>query len=556
MTSQAPASMSPTVFRLKKQAGAYYGIHISQRFVNSMSKTKHPHIVLIVLDTHRRDRLSLYGYHRNTTPNIDDFARQATIFENGISAAQWTIPAHASMFTGEYPTTHQALQVHDMLDSRFDTLAKLLQHSGYQTTGFCNNPLLGILNNGLKRGFGTFYNYCGAVPSVPKASNRLPKPLNIVWEFYTQQLRKLSYPIQNAFAHSDLLFKISLHSKVAPLWSKWANFKGHTANSIRDTLQFLKSAQASNKPQFVFLNLMEPHTPYTAPDTYIDKFAPYFKDSRQARDVIRFYNAEAYRWLLPLEEPLDELEHNVLNDMYDAEVNYQDHLLGPLLEFLAQAENTLAIIVADHGEGIGEHHFMGHSFVAYQELVHVPLIIKFPQGMAAAERITENVSTRRIFHTALAAAGVQPPETNYRPAVDVGQLSLAQTAQGKGSKESIVFTEAYPPSTIRVILEKRAPELIEKFHCSLNRWAVYQNQYKMVRIEGVRDELYNLVDSPGEDKDIAPQKPELVQTLAGKLDNFISHATAHQPDLWHANRLSTVKNDTLIKQLRALGYME
>jgi arylsulfatase A-like enzyme len=123
-----------------------------------MPNGNRPNIVLIVLDTHRRDRLSTYGYPRQTSPNIDQFAQNGTLFENGISAAQWTIPAHASMFTGEYPATHRALQAHACLDSRFDTLAILLSLNGYQTTGFCNNPLLGILNNGLKRGFDTFYN--------------------------------------------------------------------------------------------------------------------------------------------------------------------------------------------------------------------------------------------------------------------------------------------------------------------------------------------------------------------------------------------------------------
>ena len=106
-----------------------------------MRKKKLPNIVLIVLDTHRRDRLSTYGYDRKTSPNIDAFAQTATVFENAISAAQWTIPAHTSMFTGEYPTTHQTLQAHSMLDSRFDTVASLLAAVGYQTTGFCNNPL-------------------------------------------------------------------------------------------------------------------------------------------------------------------------------------------------------------------------------------------------------------------------------------------------------------------------------------------------------------------------------------------------------------------------------
>ncbi len=522
-----------------------------------MTTKKQPNIVLIVLDTQRRDRLSLYGYQRGTTPNLDDFARRATIFENGISAAQWTIPSHASMFTGEYPTTHQALQVHDTLDSRFETVAKILKNNGYRTTGFCNNPLVGVLNNGLKRGFNTFYNYGGVVPSVPERSSRLPKPLNKVWEFYTQQLRKVSYPLQNAFAHSDFLFQLSMHPLFVPIWSKITNFKGDTANSIRDVIDLLQATHKTDRPQFVFLNLMEPHTPYAPPDNFIKKFAPYFKESREARDIIRAYNVEAYRWLLPLAEPMDELTNTVLNDMYDVEVNYQDHLLGQLLEFLDEAENTLTIIVADHGEGIGEHNFMGHSFVAYQELVHVPLIIKFLDGLASAERIAENVSTRRIFHTILEAAGVQAPETEYRPAVDGKRLSLTQTVQRNDPERGTVFAEAYPPSTIRAILERRAPASIEEFHCTANRWAVYQDNYKLVRLDGVQDELFDLAKNPGEEQNIIEAQPERAATLSEKLKSFIAEAIARQPDSWHTTHALNIKNDeTLLKQLRALGYIE
>ncbi len=521
-----------------------------------MNNNKQPNIVLIVLDTHRRDRISLYGYQKSTTPNIDDFARQATVFENGISPAQWTIPAHASIFTGEYPTTHQTLQANAMLDKRFDTLAKLLAVNGYVTTGYCNNPLLGVLNNGLKRGFDTFYNYCGAVPSVPNSSNRLPRPFNQLWEWYTQQLRKASYPLQNAFANSDFLFQLSLHPKFVPFWSKVGNFKGHTANSIRDVRQFVEKAEGTAKPQFIFLNLMETHLPYSLPDTFIDKFAPYFRDSPEARSFLRRYNTETFRWLIPIEEPMEELKAAVLNDIYDAEVNYQDHLLGQLLEYLTRAENTLTIIVADHGEGIGEHNFVGHSFVAYQEVIHVPLIIKFPEGMAAGERIWDTVSTRRIFHTVLNAAKVKVYETNYRPAVDVKQLSLAQTVQGNDPEKGQLFVEAYPPNTFLSMMKKHTPHLIDTFYCDLRRWAAFKNQYKLVRVEDRQEELFNLAADPAEAENIIDQEPDLAANLAADLKTFVGQAIQRQPDSWTNQTLNLEDDENVTSQLRALGYIE
>ena len=83
-----------------------------------MIKRQFPNIILLVLDTQRFDRLSTYAYHRQTSPHLDDFGRQATVFENAVAPAQWTVPAHASMFTGEYPATHQLTQGRDRLDHR------------------------------------------------------------------------------------------------------------------------------------------------------------------------------------------------------------------------------------------------------------------------------------------------------------------------------------------------------------------------------------------------------------------------------------------------------
>ena len=115
--------------------------------------------IFLILDTHRRDRLGMYGFPGSVSPNLDDFARRSIIFANAVSPAQWTIPSHASMFSGEYPATHQTTQSSQSLDPFFMTIAEYLSEAGYRNTAFCNNPLVGVLDNGLKRGFDRFYNY-------------------------------------------------------------------------------------------------------------------------------------------------------------------------------------------------------------------------------------------------------------------------------------------------------------------------------------------------------------------------------------------------------------
>jgi arylsulfatase A-like enzyme len=156
-----------------------------------------PDIVFIVLDTQRADRLGCNGHEKAITPNIDQFAREGVLFEQAIAPAQWTIPSHASMFTGYYPTAHQVTQSSQSLSSDLPHLAEVLQVAGYETLGFCNNPLVGILNNGLKRGFETFYNYGGAIPSLPQTSAWIPWPFNLLWKGYTQFLL---WPFRSCFS--------------------------------------------------------------------------------------------------------------------------------------------------------------------------------------------------------------------------------------------------------------------------------------------------------------------------------------------------------------------
>ena len=114
-----------------------------------------PDIIFIVLDTQRADRLGCYGYNKPITPYLDAFAAQSIVFEQAISPAQWTIPSHASLFTGLYPTAHQVTQSNQSLGPDQPHLAEVLRTAGYETIGFCNNPLVGILDNGFKRGFQT-----------------------------------------------------------------------------------------------------------------------------------------------------------------------------------------------------------------------------------------------------------------------------------------------------------------------------------------------------------------------------------------------------------------
>lgn len=525
-----------------------------------------PDIVFIVLDTHRADRMSCYGYPRDTTPNMDEFAEGATLFERAVVPAQWTIPSHASLFTGEYPTTHLTTQIYHTLGEDHVTLAELLNRNGYTTAGFCNNPLLGVVQNGLDRGFEEFYNYGGAVPNPPDISRSRPKLWGQLFESYVRLMRRITLPIQNQFAHNNQLLRIAMNPFLSSLWLRYANFKGNTRRSLRDVVGYLRIRRNAGRrrPTFAFVNLMETHLPYWPPARFVRKFAPYYRQDREARDFMRYYNTQTYRWMIPLTQPLSEVADRILQDLHDAEVAYQDHLLHRLFDYLNEPEvrdNTMVVITSDHGEGLNHHDFVGHSLVAYDDLVRAPLIIRYPGLYPAGKRVSTLVSTRRLFHSVLEATGVSPngnsPNGTHGTPIDVEGLSLTRSLDGPDPERETVFAEAYTPDTLLTLMENIDPAAIDTFRCRSMRRAVYRGRYKLLAVGDEPDELFDLIDDPGETRNLLDEHPHEVAQLRNILTNFVQQAQGRRPDNQEASHhLSLEDDEALTNRLRALGYME
>jgi arylsulfatase A-like enzyme len=529
-----------------------------------MQNKKQPDILVLVLDTLRADRLSSYGYHRETSPHLDAFAEGGVLFERAISPAQWTVPAHASLFTGEYPTTHTTTQIYDKHPDTQKTLAELLHDHGYATVGFCNNPLLGVIDNGLDRGFEAFYNYGGTLPERPPIGESRPTLLRKAVQRVSRQLRKLIAPVQDIFARSDLLLRIALHPWIIPLWQPHINFKGNSTQSLHDVVGYLQTRRrkGAERPLLAFVNLMETHLPFRPPLRFTRKFAPYFRKDHEARSFMRDYNHEHYRWMVPLREPLTELQDRVINDMYDTEIVYEDHLLHSLYEYLNRPEvrdNTLVIITSDHGEGMNNHDFVGHSLVAYEDLVHVPLIVRYPRQFPEGERITTPVSTRRIFHTALQAAGITGAHHGNghgkQVPIDVEGLSLERALNDSDKEHGRVLTEAYVPDTLIRLMKNEDTDAIEKYRCHQMRRAVYRNHYKLIKVGDMPDELFDLAQDPKERNNLLNQYPELVEELDTLLETFVIGSKERRPND-ASEQIDLEEDSELTERLRGLGYLQ
>lgn len=509
-----------------------------------------PDILLIILDTLRRDRLSAYGYPQATSPAFDAFAEQAVLFQRAISPAQWTIPAHASIFTGLYPTSHQVTQATSQLSPHIPTLAQVLQANGYITKGFSNNPLVGVLDNGLTRGFSQFYNYAGAAPNRPQnvANGRIQRATRQVWGRFARTMSQ-------QFAQNDWLFRTSLHPLLTPIWTRSINYKGNTARSIDDLMGVIGQHRAGrDKPLFAFLNLMGGHMPYRPPRDYLHRLAPEISRDKAAFRFMGRFNADAARWASPTEPALSTWEREVIDGFYRAEVAHQDYHLGRLLAHLRQSgalDDTLVIIAADHGEGHGDHDFFGHSFVVYQELVHVPMAIHYPPRLKTAQTVTTNVSTRRLFHTVLDLAGITPTQDKARE--ELQALTLRPIIEGHADTEGdTAFAEAIPPHTLLSLLQRRQPDIVPRLGLTHTRRGVYSQAFKLATVADDVEGLFNITHDPAEAHDVSGQHAALTAQLQGKIREFVDSAHALRVD---DGAVAGVTDD-MLDNLRALGYIE
>jgi len=509
--------------------------------------SRHPDIVFLVLDTQRRDRLSCYGYDRPTSPHLDAFAETATLFRHGIAPAQWTVPSHTSMFTGLYPSAHGVLQSYSVLPTEIPTLAERLSAGGYFTAGFCNNPLVGVINNGLRRGFYSFLNYSGLLRSLPNQAGIPSGFVDRYRQFFKRIVAGALGTVQDSFARSELLLALSFTPLMVPLWQTALSFKGNSAKSLEDAARLLidRKGTDTEQPIFTFVNLMGTHMPYHPPRSYVERFAPHVLRDKSAQRYLRQFNGDIYGWLAPLASGLETHQKDTLDGMYDAEVAYQDDQLGLFFQRLKQSgnlDNTLVIICSDHGEHLGEKQFIGHSITLYNELVQVPLIVRdgtgnFPQG---TER-TDVVSTRRLFHSVLTAAGLASD--------DEAALTLAHDPE---SSDRQVFSEAIPPQNVVNLLYKRQPDLVLSHACDQPRRAVWMGSHKLIETGSDRLELYDPFSDPHESLNLSDILPENTEFLQECLQQFAGDFT---PRFSH-ERAPGFDDPEVQRRLRDLGYLE
>jgi arylsulfatase A-like enzyme len=322
-----------------------------------------PNVLLIILDTVRGMSLSLYGYPRPTTPEIERWARSGVAFERAFSEAPWTLPSHASMFTGRHAHELET-SWRTALKPGTLTLAEALGRRGYATAGFVANVGYTSRETGLARGFARYEDY-----RFNAGEALMSAPL-------TQWLHG---KYQRRFNWADLRPEKSA-AEIAGRFTGWLD--------QRDT----------TRPFFAFLNYVDAHRPYEPPAPFRARFET---------QLGRPNELAPWKVLARLERAHPEARISPSQaipamDLYDGELAYLDFEIGRLLRELEARgllENTIVVLTADHGEAFGEHGMMNHGNTLYRPLLQVPLVIVYPGHVPAGVRVREPVSLRDLAAT-------------------------------------------------------------------------------------------------------------------------------------------------------------
>ena len=308
-----------------------------------------PNVLLVTIDTLRADHVGAYGYARATTPILDRFAEDATLFENAITPCPATAPALASLLTGLHPPLHGVGRNGDRLAAGADTLAELLAARGYATAAVIANPV--IDRHGFDQGFASF--------ELPATLARFTPGM-----FGGE-------PVAQA--------GVGLVASLA-------------------------------EPFFVWLHFMDPHGPYFPPPRFRALFDPAaYRDGDDASLAVAKTNygldlIPSYQQVGGSGVPSE------YRARYDAEIRYVDALVGRVLAALQRSgrgPRTVVVVTADHGEALGGHHYwFQHGWFLYDDSVRVPLLVRAPGKLPPGQRVGATVSLVDLTPTILELAGV------------------------------------------------------------------------------------------------------------------------------------------------------
>jgi arylsulfatase A-like enzyme len=440
---------------------------IAQAAGGALSTSARPNIVLIVMDTVRADHLSVYGYNRDTSPNLAALAQDSVAYNNAIAPSDITLTSHASLFTGMYASWHSAYcqppeaWYGRKLTDKYPTLTELLKKSGYETIGVAANLYLRA-DFGLERGFDEF---------------RIPRPVPMLPDESRWLLR---HPVRKLLSYAgdttqfDRLYTMG--------------------DDIDDELfRVVESRRRTNSPFFAFVNYMDAHFPYVPPSPYTQRYPG--RHPHTTQDEL-----EAQQYALSAGKPEPAYREHCISQ-YDGGIAYIDAQIGRVIAWLKSHnayDNTMIVVTSDHGESFGERNRTTHANGPYQNLLHVVLMVKYPKSSLRGPEAAL-ASLIDVAPTILSAANVSVPST-------IQGRNLAEPAASPRE----IYGETFPCPVIQPI---QCPN-----GCTTT--SVFRWPYKLIQSDerGGKYELFDLSADPDEKRNLLIRNAQQTAALRADLD--------------------------------------
>lgn len=495
-----------------------------------------PNIVLIVADTARASNFSLYGYDQKTSPNLESIANESSWYTNTIATAPWTMPSHASIFTGLYSSHHGSTRSSPELSDNVDTLHQILSDNGYKNWLITANPSISSTTNG------EFEEYL-TQRKIPTGTDYTKiKSTFQTSGFGFKTFRSIFNLLRDDGEVSDIanLADEYISNRLQKLTNNPRRF--NRKGSDNNLELFSELCDDSNKPFFAYVNIMEPHLKYMPPKESRHKFMPSDTTDRELWEVNQDHRLYNYTQAVDMTDKDFEL----LESLYNGAIHYTDKLVGKMFDHLKQTgqlHNTLFIIIGDHGENIGENGQMGHSLSLNDALLRVPMVISYP-GESSSKKLNQLVQLHDLFPTILREVGLE----NQYDKIGQDAISLPKNRTDEGRKFAVAEYLGSPFSGIKNIIEKYPDVDYSQYNYEIK--TIYSNKSEKLTIYSDGRSRFEKVNIDGEtefeDSDIIDRKSNLHNELFTRVNEFGGTSAANKFD----NLSESVEN-----KLEDLGYI-
>lgn len=471
-----------------------------------------PNIIVLLLDTARAQNFSGYGHPRLTSPHIDAIATEGVLYEQTIAPGCWSLPSQVALLTGMFPSKHGAHELHLSYAHRYPMLPEVLQEAGYHTLGVSTNSWMSD-EFGVTHGFERYLKLWQYRHTMPAPSGATTSGMG-TW--IDQRLQRWYW--RHVFSRRNRAQHVNQH--------------------IRTLL-----AQTP-EPFFLYAIYWDPHLPYAAQDQHASRWLPSGMTLSQGRRV----NRDPLRYMTG-QTPMSEEDFAVLRAFYDGALASLDAEIGTLVSWLRQREildHTMLIITSDHGENIGDHGLMSHAYSLHDTLIHVPLVVRYPELFPPGQRVAQQVQLTDLFPTVLDALGLGLPDVRQELQ---GVSLLAPPADAP--TERLAYAELLAPHPSMASLNRRSGTPEGTPHPAFDRAlrCLRTPTTKMIWASDGHHALYDLRQDPHELTNLAAAEPKLATEYLDLLEAW--RPPAGPPPLTPAPPMDA----ELRQRLRDLGYL-